>query len=202
MFIARKSVHALLDHPQSLLECLFKTSPDGHDFAYRFHGGAYFTADTVKFCQVPARDFANYIVQCRLKECRCFFCYRIFKFGKAVPQPQFCGNEGQGVAGSFGSQCRGAAQAGVHFNHAVIFGERVKSILNVAFAHNADVADDTDREFTKLVIFAVGKRLRRGHHDAFPGVYAQRIKVFHVTNRDAVVVPVAYHFILNLLPSF
>ena len=52
------------------------------------------------------------------------------------------------------------------------------------------------------MVFAVGKRLRRRHYNTFAGMDAQRIEIFHVTNRDHIVETIANHFILYLFPAF
>ena len=58
------------------------------------------------------------------------------------------------------------------------------------------------RELTQLVIFTVGKSLRRCHNNALAGMDTQRIKVLHITDSNTVVKTVSYNFILNLFPSF
>ena len=63
-------------------------------------------------------------------------------------------------------------------------------------AHNAD------RQFAEFVIFAVGQSLRRGNHNRFARVDTERVEVFHVADRDAVVEAVAHHFILHFFPAF
>lgn len=43
-----------------------------------------------------------------------------------------------------GGQGRASRQPGIHFNDAVLHGGRMKGKLNVAFTHNAQVANDVD----------------------------------------------------------
>ena len=62
-------------------------------------------------------------------------------------------------------------------------------------AHNAD------RQLAEFVIFAVGQSLRRSNHNRFARVDAERVEVFHVADRDAVVEAVAHHFILHFFPA-
>ena len=43
----------VVDHPQRLLERLFKLAPDGHDFAHALHRRADLVAHAVKLFQIP-----------------------------------------------------------------------------------------------------------------------------------------------------
>ena len=63
------------------------------------------------------------------------------------------------------------------------------------------MTDDLDRELAKLVIVAIGERLRRSHHDRLASVDAERVEVLHVADGDAVVVAVAHHLILHFFPA-
>ena len=58
-----------------------------------------------------------------------------------------------------------------------------------------------DGNVPELVVFVVGERLGRRYHDAFARMDAQRVEIFHITDRDAVVVAVADDLIFNLLPA-
>ena len=51
------------------------------------------------------------------------------------------------------------------------------------------------------MVFVVGEGLAGGHHDALAGVDAQRVEILHVADGDAVVIAVAHHLVLNLLPA-
>ena len=58
------------------------------------------------------------------------------------------------------------------------------------------------RNLLQLLHLFVGERAGRSYHDTLAGVYAQRVEVLHRSNGEAVVVGIAYHLELNLLPSF
>ena len=126
---------------------------------------------------------------------------RVLELEEAVAHTQLSGNKSQWIAGGFGCQCRRTAQTRIDFNHAIILAHWVEGVLNITFAHDADVTDYLDRERTQFVILAVGKRLRRGYNDRLASVDAQRVKVLHVTYGDTVVIAVAHHLIFYLLPS-
>ena len=51
------------------------------------------------------------------------------------------------------------------------------------------------------MILAVGKRLRRRHHDAFARVNAQGIDVLHITDGNTVVVFIANNLVFDLFPA-
>ena len=63
------------------------------------------------------------------------------------------------------------------------------------------MAHDLDGERTQLVILAIGQSLRRSDDDTLTRMDAQRVEVLHVADRDAVVVAVAHHLVLYLLPA-
>ena len=63
------------------------------------------------------------------------------------------------------------------------------------------MAHDVDGYLAQEVELLVGKGLRRGHHDALAGMYAERVEVLHVADCDAVVVAVAHDLVFDFLPS-
>ena len=63
------------------------------------------------------------------------------------------------------------------------------------------MADNLDGQFAELVVIAVGECLRWCHDDALTGMDAQRVEVFHVADRDAIIETVAHYFVFHLLPS-
>ena len=63
------------------------------------------------------------------------------------------------------------------------------------------MADDADGKFTEFMVFAIGQGLRRGNHDRFTRMDAQRVEILHVTNRDAIIKTVAHHFVFHFLPA-
>ncbi|OQC44066.1 MAG: hypothetical protein BWX60_00840 [Candidatus Marinimicrobia bacterium ADurb.Bin030] len=50
--------------------------------------------------------------------------------------------------------------------------------------------------------FAIGKCLAGRYHDAFAGMNAHRIHIFHIADRQAVVKTIANYFVLDLFPAF
>ena len=63
------------------------------------------------------------------------------------------------------------------------------------------MADNLDSESAQLVIFRVGEGLRRSDNDRLASVDTEWVEVLHVADCDTVVVAVAHHLVLNLLPA-
>lgn len=61
-------------------------------------------------------------------------------------------------------------------------GLRVEGVLDVALAHDAQVADDLDGRVAQHVVLMVVKCLAGRHHDGFSCVDAQGVNVLHVAH--------------------
>ena len=83
----------------------------------------------------------------------------------------------------------------------VVRGVGVKRVLDVALAHDADVAHDLDGRVAQHVVLLVAERLRGRDDDRVARVHAQGVKVLHVADGDAVVGRVAHDLVLELLPA-
>ena len=199
--ISHEAVHTLSDHAEAFLDHFFESATDGHHFSHRFHRTAELAIHTAELAQVPTRNFAHHIVESRFEEGRSRFRHRVFQVEKSVAQAQFSGNKGQRIAGGFRSERRTTTQTRIYLNHTVIFTLGIEGILHITLTHDADMAHNADRQLAKFVIFAVGQRLRRGNHDRFARVNAERVEVFHIAHRDAIVEAVAHHFILHFFPA-
>ena len=98
-------------------------------------------------------------------------------------------------------QCRRPRQSGIDLDHPVIHGIRIVSILHITLTHNTYMAHDADRKLTKEIVVLVRQSLGRSDHDTLAGMDSERVEVLHVADGDTVVVTVAHHLILYLLPS-
>ncbi len=199
--VAGEAVHSLADHAQAFLESLFKCASDGHYFAHRFHGRTDVPVYAMELAKVPTGYFHHHIVQGGLEECRGALGYRVGEFEKTETECKFGSHKSQRIAGGLGCQRRRAAEACIHFDYTVVHAFGVVGVLHVALAHDTYMADDFYGETAQEMIVVVGKRLRRCNYDTFPGVYAQRVEVFHVAHGDAVVVSVADNFVFDFFPS-
>ncbi len=67
--IAYKSVHALTNHTETLLDEFFERTTYTHDLTDRLHAGTYLTAYTCKLSEVPTRNLTNQVVERRSYIC-------------------------------------------------------------------------------------------------------------------------------------
>jgi hypothetical protein len=123
------------------------------------------------------------------------------QLGERVAQAELGGDEGERIAGGLRGERRAAREARIDLDHAVGARLRVERVLDVALADHAEMAHGADRDLAQQVVFAVGERLARRHHDALARMDAHRVEVLHVADHDAVVEAVAHHFVFELLPA-
>ena len=64
------------------------------------------------------------------------------------------------------------------------------------------MAHNLDGNAAQKVVFVVAEGLRGSHHNAFAGMDAERVEIFHIADRDTVVVTVANYLVFNLFPTF
>ena len=156
----------------------------------------------MELAQIPAWYFTYHIVQSRFEECAGGLCHGILQIKQTVTQTKFGGNKSKRITCSLGSQCRRARKTGINLYDTVVLRFGVERILHIAFSHNTDVTDDANSQLAKFMILRIGKSLRRSNDDGLSGMNAQRVKVLHITNGDAVIITVTDHFILHFLPAF
>ena len=156
----------------------------------------------MEFSQVPTWNLTYHIVQSRFEESRSSLCHRVLQVEESVAESQFGSHECQRISGCLRGQGRGTGKTGIYFDDAIIFRFGVESILYITFADNTDVADNTDSQFTKFMIFTVGQCLRRSNNDRLTGMNPQWVKVLHITNCNTVVEAVADHLVFHFLPAF
>ena len=201
LLVLHIAVHSLSNHAQTLLDSLLEVATDGHHLSDRLHGAAQLLVHTAELAQIPARNLTDHIVEGRLKEGRGGLGDGVLQFEESVAQAKLGGHESQGIARGLGSQGRRTGEARVDLDDTIVLALRVEGVLHVALADDADMAHDLDGERTQLVILAVGQSLRRSDDDTLTRMDAQRVEVLHVADRDAVVVAVAHHLVLYLLPA-
>ncbi len=194
-------MHPLPYHTQSLLDDLFERLTDGHDLTHRFHGGTNLVAYTIELVQVPAGDLHNHIINRRGYVSRVGGTH-LTDLVERVPQCQLGGDEGQRVTRGLGGQRRGAAQTGIDLDDAVVVGLCVEGVLYVTLTHDTDMADRASCNILQLGDLLFGERDDRCHNNTFAGMDTQRVEVLHRHHGEAVVVTVADHLKLNLLPPF
>ena len=157
--IADKAVQTLSNHAETFLDGLFEGASNCHHFAHRLHGRTQFTVNTTELAEVPTGYLAHHIVEGWLEEGRGGLGDRVFQVEESVAETEFGCNKGERIARGFRCQSGGTRKTGIHLNHTVILAFGVESILHVALADDADVADDLDSEGTEFMVFAVGECL-------------------------------------------
>ena len=119
-----------------------------------------------------------------------------------VADRELGGDLGDRKAGRLRGQRRRARHARVHLDHHEPPVGRIDRELHVRAAGlNPDLAQHRDRGVAHDLIFLVGERQRRRHRDRVAGMHAHRIDVFDRADDDAIVVLVAHHLHLVLLPA-
>jgi hypothetical protein len=97
---------------------------------------------------------------------------------------------------------RRSRHARVHLDDEHLTVARVDGKLNVAAARvDAYFANDRDGASRISLILAIGKRHRRGHGDRVTGMHAHRVEILDRADDDDVVVVIAHHLELELLPA-
>jgi hypothetical protein len=119
-----------------------------------------------------------------------------------VAHGELCRDLGDGEARGLGRERGGARDAGVHLDdhHAAV--GRVDRPLHVRAARlDPDLAQDGDRAVAHDLVFLVGQRERRSDGDRVARMHAHRVHVLDRADDDRVVLAVADHLHLELLPA-
>mmetsp|Transcript_12244 Transcript_12244/g.26463 ORF Transcript_12244/g.26463 Transcript_12244/m.26463 type:complete len:392 (+) Transcript_12244:464-1639(+) len=188
-------------HPQRLLHALLERAADRHHLADRLHRRADLARDALELGQVPARHLDDDVVERRLEARGGRLGDRVGQVRQQLAQRELGGDEGERVARRLGGERRGAREARVHLDNAVVLRVGVERVLDVALADDAQVADHLDGGRAEHVVLLVGERLRRRDDDRVARVDAERVEVLHVAHSDAVVGRVANDLVLDLLPA-
>ena len=152
-------MHALTDHPKSLLDSFLNGTTDGHDLPYRLHTGADLTRHSGKLAEVPSGDLADDVIECRLKEGRSGLRDTILQLMESVSHTELGSHKGERIACGLRGECRGAAQASINLDDAIVLTLGVQGILNITLTHYAYMADDSDGDVAELLKLRVGQRL-------------------------------------------
>ncbi|EJP32999.1 hypothetical protein HMPREF1146_0001 [Prevotella sp. MSX73] len=137
--VAHEAVHALAYHAQAFLYHLLKRAADGHDLAHRLHRRPDEAAHAGKLGEVPARNLAYHVVELRSRVGR-VGCSHFAYLVERVAQCYLGGHEGERIACGLGSQGRRTGEARVDLDDAVVVGFGVEGKLDVALAHDAQMA--------------------------------------------------------------
>ena len=77
----------------------------------------------------------------------------------------------------------------------------MKSDLDVTRSFDLQRTNDLQACRTKHLILFITQSLSRGYNDTIARMNSNRIKIFHTTNRDAVICSITNHFKFNFFPA-
>ncbi|KAI3491680.1 hypothetical protein L1887_43992 [Cichorium endivia] len=196
-----ESVVGRVDLTDGLLERLLKGAADGHDLADRLHAGADLAVDVLELAEVPLGDLGDDVVQRGLEARRGGLGHGVGQLGERVAERELGGGVGERIAGGLGGERRRARQTRIHLDHAVLAAVRAEGVLDVALADDAEVADDLEGGGAQHVVVVVRHGLGGSDDDRVARVDAERVEVLHVAADDGIVLLVAQHLVLGLLPA-
>ena len=192
-----------LHRAQRLLQAFLEGAANRHHLADRFHGGGQRRRGAWEFLEGEARDLRHHVVDGGLEGGgRGAFGDVVVEFVERVADGELGRDLRNREAGGLRGQRRRARHARVHLDDDEPAVRRVYRELHVRAARlHADLAQDRDGGVAHHLVFAVGKRQRRGDRDAVAGMHAHRIDVLDGADDDAVVLRVADNLHLVLFPA-
>ena len=197
-----EAVAADLERAHRLLERLLERAADGHRLAHRLHLRPEGVARLRELLEREARDLRDDVVDGGLEAGRRLAGDVVAQLVERVAHGQLGGDLRDREPGRLGRQRRAARHARVHLDDHQPAGLRMDRELDVRAARvDADRADDRHRGVAHELVFLVGQRLRRRDRDGVAGVHAHRVEVLDRAHDDDVVLRVAHHLELELLPA-
>ncbi len=190
------------ERANSLLQGLFESTPDGHDFADGLHLRAESAVRAGEFFELPFGDFYDDVVDGRLEAGRSLLGDVVGNFVQRHAHGEARGDFRDGETGGFAGERGAARDARVHFDHdhAAVF--RIDGELDVRTARfDADFANDRGGRVAHALIFLVGQSLRGSDSDGVPGVNAHWIEILDGADDHEVVAVIAHDFELVFFPT-
>ena len=180
----------------------FEGAADGHHLAHRFHLRPERVVSAGKLFELPLGNLDDDVIDGGLEASRSFARDVVGDFVERIADGEPGGDFGDGKAGGFRRQRRGARDARVHLddNHAAVDGVDGELHIGPAGFH-ADFAHDGDGRVAHLLILAVGEGLRGRDGDGVAGVHAHGIEVLDGADDDDVVGEIAHHLELDIPSS-
>ena len=198
--VAHETVQTLPNHSQSLLNHLLERAAYRHNFADRLHTRTDEARNACEFCQVPTRNLANHIVERGRnvgRRGRSHFADLV----ERVAQRNLRGDESERIARGLRCQRTRTRQSGVDFDDAIVVGHGVEGELDVALAHDVEMAHAFDGNVLQHFHLLFRQRTRRRNHNRLARVDAERIEILHRSDRETAVVGVADALKFNLFPT-
>ena len=185
-----------------LPERLLEGAADPHRLADRLHLRAERRVGAGELLEREAGELDDDVVERRLEARRRRLRQVVRDLVERVADGELGGDLRDRVAGRLRGERGRARDARVHLDHADLAGLAVARELDVRAARlDADRADHRDRCVAELLVGLVGQRQLRRDGDRVAGVDAHRVEVLDRADDDDVVVPVADHLELELVPA-
>ena len=199
--VALESDVSGVDLSNGLLERLFKSSANGHDFSDRLHGTANVALDVLELGKIPSGDFRDNVVERWFEVSSGGLGDGVGQLGQRVAETNLGGRVSQRVTGGLGGEGGRSGKTGVDFNDTVVETVGLQSVLDVALSYDSQMSDDLDGGGSEHVVLLIAESLTGGDDNGVTSVNTQRVKVLHVANSDAVVVGVTDYFVFDFLPA-
>ena len=176
--VAHETVQTLPNHSQTFLNHLLERAANRHDFADRLHTRTDEARNACEFRQVPTRNLANHIVE-RGRNVGRRGRSHLADLVERVAQRDLRGDEGERIARGLRCQRTGTRQSGVDFDDAIVVGHGVEGELDVALAHDVEMAHAFDGNVLQHFHLLFRQRTRRRNHNRLARVDAERIEILH-----------------------
>ncbi len=198
-----ETAQIVLEAAQRLLQRFLEGPPDGHGFADRFHLRAETRLGLGKLLEGEARHLGHDVVDGRLeRRGRGAAGNLVLQLIEGVADGELRRHARNRETGRFRGECRRARHPRIHLDDDQPAVAGIDGELHVGAAGvDADLAQHRDRGVAHELVFLVGERLRRRDRDRVAGVNAHGIEVLDGADDDAVVLAVADHLHLELLPA-
>ena len=185
-----------------LQERLGEGAADAHRLADRLHLRPQLLLGPRELLEGEARELDDDVVERRLEARRRRLRQVVGDLVERVADRELGGDLGDRVAGRLARERRGAGDARVHLDHAQLAGPALARELDVRAAGlDPDGADHAGRGVAELLVGLVGERHLRRDGDGVAGVDAHRVEVLDRADDDDVVLHVAHHLELELVPA-
>ena len=188
--------------PQALLEGLGKGAAHGHRLSHRAHLGVEGIRRGRELLEGPPRDLGHHVVDGGLEGGGGLPGDVVRDLVEGVAHGQLGGDLGDGKAR--GLRCQGgtARDPGIHLDDHHAARVRVDGELDVRPARvDADLPDDPDGGIAHGLVLLVRQGLRRSDGDRITRVHSHGIEVLDGADDHDIVVQVAHHLELELLPA-
>ena len=191
--ICTQSVSIDFKRLTSLLKGLLEASSNSHYLTNRLHLQSQLAVASREFIKIPSRDFYNDIIQCRLKECRCWFCDLILQLIQMIPNGQLRGDLSNRITCCLRCQCRWSWNARIDFNsNNVLLIIRTNRKLHIASTRKiSDGTHHFDGHITHLLVGGITQSHCGRYCNTVPSMNTNGIKILNATYDGYIVIGIA-----------